>query len=162
MIIMTLQANILSPAVICNKSRNRVLINYQHTFPGDLQRMDGTVIDGAYIRNLFAKNLKRYRELSKISQMDLGIATGLAHNFINDIENEKKFVSDETIAKLAKALDVEPYKLFLPVAKLSTQGEDIIAEDFSESIGVLIKEYCNSYFKENLKNAAENEKPVNA
>ena len=130
--------------------------------------MDETVIDGAYIRNLFAKNLKRYRELSKTSQLDLAAASGLAHNFINDIENEKKFVSDETIAKLARALDVEPYKFFLPSAKLSVQGEDIIVEDFSESIGVVIKEYCNSYFKdnlkenpkENLKNAAENEKPI--
>jgi len=132
--------------------------------------MDETLIDGAYIRNLFAKNLKRYRELSKTSQMDLAAASGLAHNFINDIENEKKFVSDETIAKLAKALDVEPYKFFLPSEKLSTQGEDIIAEDFTESIGVLVKEYCSNYFKnnlkentrENIKNAAENEKPVEA
>jgi transcriptional regulator with XRE-family HTH domain len=113
--------------------------------------MDGTVVDGAYIRNLFAKNLKRYRELAKISQMDLAVASGLAHNFINDIENEKKFVSDETIAKLARTLDVEPYKLFLPVAKLNAHGEEIIAEDFSESIGVIVKEYCSSYFKDNLK-----------
>jgi len=113
--------------------------------------MDGTVIDGAYVRNLFAKNLKRFRELLKISQMDLAAVSGLAHNFINDIENEKKFVSDETIAKLARALKVEPYKFFLPVTKLNTQGEDIIAEDFSESIGVIVKEYCSSYFKDNLK-----------
>jgi len=122
--------------------------------------MDETVIDGVYIRNLFAKNLKRYRELSKTSQLDLAAASGLAHNFINDIENEKKFVSDETIAKLSKALGIEPYKFFLPVAKLNTQGEDIIAEDFSESISVLVKEYCNSYFKDNHKNEAENDKPM--
>jgi transcriptional regulator with XRE-family HTH domain len=121
--------------------------------------MDGTVIDGAYIRNLFAKNLKRYRELSKISQMDLAVASGLAHNFINDIENEKKFVSDETIAKLAKALDVEPYKLFLPVSKLNANGEEIIAEDFSESIGVLVKKYCSSYFKDNRKYGPDKNTP---
>jgi transcriptional regulator with XRE-family HTH domain len=121
--------------------------------------MDGTVIDGIYVRNLFAKNLKRFRDLLKISQMDLAAASGLAHNFINDIENEKKFVSDETIAKLAKALKVEPYKFFLPGAKVNTQGEDIIAEDFSDSIGKMIKEYCNVYFKDNLKNSAEKDKP---
>ena len=102
--------------------------------------------------------------------MDLAAASGLAHNFINDIENEKKFVSDETIAKLAKALDVEPYKFFLPPAKINFQEEDIVAEDLSESIGVIIKEYCNSYFKdshkesqkENLKDTAENDKPIEA
>jgi transcriptional regulator with XRE-family HTH domain len=115
--------------------------------------MDETVIDGVYVRNLFSKNLKRFRELLKISQMDLAAASGLAHNFINDIENEKKFVSDETIAKLARALNVEPYKFFLPLAKLNAQGEDIIVEDFSESIGTIIKEYCNTYFKDNTKEA---------
>jgi len=121
--------------------------------------MDETVIDGIYIRNLFAKNLKRFRELLKISQLDLATASGLAHNFINDIENEKKFVSDETIAKLSKALKVEPYKFFLPLGKLNTQGEDIIAEDFSDSIGMLIKEYCSSYFRDSQKNEAEKDKP---
>jgi transcriptional regulator with XRE-family HTH domain len=126
--------------------------------------MDGTIIDGVYVRSLFAKNLKRFRDLSKISQLDLAAASGLAHNFINDIENEKKFVSDETIAKLSKALKVEPYKFFLPIAKLNTRGEDIFAEDFTESIGTMIRKYCSSYFndnqKENLKNTAENDKPV--
>jgi transcriptional regulator with XRE-family HTH domain len=121
--------------------------------------MDETVIDGAHIRNLFAKNVKRLRELLKLSQMDLAAVSGLAHNFINDIENEKKFVSDETIAKLSKALNVEPYKFFLPLSKLNTQGENIIVEDFSESIGIIIKEYCNSYFKVNTKNEQENDKP---
>jgi len=120
---------------------------------------DETVIDGAYIRNLFAKNVKRLRELFKLSQMDLAAVSGLAHNFINDIENEKKFVSDETIAKLSKALNVEPYKFFLPLSKINTQEEDIITEDFSESIGIIIKEYCNSYFKVAPKNEQENDKP---
>jgi transcriptional regulator with XRE-family HTH domain len=91
----------------------------------------------------------------KISQLDLAAASGLAHNFINDIENEKKFVSDETIAKLAKALKVEPYKFFLPIVKLNSQGDDIIAEDFSDSIGTIIKEYCSNYFKSAPKNEPE-------
>jgi len=121
--------------------------------------MDGTVIDGAYVRSLFAKNLRRFRILLKISQMDLAALSGLAHNFINDIENEKKFVSDDTIAKLSIALNVEPYKFFLPVTKMNTQGEDIIAEDFSESIGILIKEYCNSYFKSAPKYDSDKETP---
>jgi len=131
---------------------------YRAHSPGDWQRMDET-IDGIYVRNLFAKNLKRFRDLLKISQLDLATASGLAHNFINDIENGKKFVSDETIAKLAKALKVEPYKFFLPNVKLNTQGEDIIAEDFSDAIGILIKEYCNTYFKDNHKIEADNDKP---
>jgi transcriptional regulator with XRE-family HTH domain len=116
-------------------------------------------IDGVYVRNLFAKNLKRFRDLLKISQLDLATASGLAHNFINDIENGKKFVSDETIAKLSKALKVEPYKFFLPHVKLNTEGEDIMVEDFSDAIGLIIKEYCSTYFKDNYKYEADKYKP---
>ena len=110
--------------------------------------MDET-IDGSTIRNLFAKNLKRLRGIIKVSQLELSDTTGLAHNFINDIENEKKFVSDETIAKLAIALKVEPYKFFLPETKWGTQDEVILADDFYDSISMLVKEYYINYIKDN-------------
>jgi transcriptional regulator with XRE-family HTH domain len=38
----------------------------------------------------------------------LAAEADLTHNFINDIENGKKWVSAETIGKLAIALKVEP------------------------------------------------------
>jgi transcriptional regulator with XRE-family HTH domain len=113
---------------------------------GDRQPMDET-IDEIYVRNLFAKNLKRLRLNRKMSQLDLADATKLSHNFINDIENSKKFVSDETIVKFVKVLKVEPFRFFLPEEKLNARREDIIFEDFSESVGMIVKEHCNSYFK---------------
>ena len=110
------------------------------------------ITDGIYVRNLFAKNLKRFRSDKKMSQLELADATGLAHNFINDIENSKKFVSDATIVKLVKALDIEPYRFFLPEEKIYTQKEDIIVEDFLESVGMVVKEHCSTYFKGSQKN----------
>ncbi|MDR2941408.1 MAG: helix-turn-helix domain-containing protein [Treponema sp.] len=50
-------------------------------------------IDENYIRNLVCRNIKRLRELNKLSQLDLSAKTGLSHNFINDIENCKKNIS---------------------------------------------------------------------
>jgi len=107
-------------------------------------------INGAAIRTLFAKNLKRFRGIKKISQLELSALTGLAHNFINDIENEKKFVSDDTIAKLALALKVEPYRFFLPEMLWNKHTEDIFMDDFTDSVGMVLREHCNNYFRSNL------------
>ena len=107
------------------------------------------IIDGTIVRNLFAKNLKRLRGIMQVSQMDLSDITGLAHNFINDIENEKKFVSDDTIVKLSIALKVEPYKFFLPETKWFIQDDDILVDDFYDSIGMVVKEYCINRMRDN-------------
>ena len=47
--------------------------------------------------------------------MDLASKAGIATNFVNDIENEKKWISPATLAKICTALDIEPYKLFLEI-----------------------------------------------
>jgi transcriptional regulator with XRE-family HTH domain len=66
------------------------------------------------IRLLVSKNLKRIRDLQNISQLGLALKSGLAHNFINDIENGKKGISCKSLAKLSTALRVEPFQFFLP------------------------------------------------
>jgi transcriptional regulator with XRE-family HTH domain len=66
------------------------------------------------VRILFAKNLKRVRENLGLSQLALANEFEMAHNFINDIEHCRKWVSAETIERLCDVLKVEPYQLFLP------------------------------------------------
>lgn len=66
------------------------------------------------VRVLFAKNLKRARENLGLSQLALANEVGMAHNFINDIEHCRKWVSPESIERLCAVLKVEPYHLFLP------------------------------------------------
>ena len=66
------------------------------------------------IRELFGYNVKRLRKSRNISQMQLAENADMAFNFISDIENGKKWVSADTISKLASALEVEPYAFFLP------------------------------------------------
>jgi transcriptional regulator with XRE-family HTH domain len=71
-------------------------------------------VNGKKVRSLFGRNLKRIRLHRNISQLILSAETGLAHNFINDIENSKKWVSAETLAKFCSVLKVEPYQFFIP------------------------------------------------
>jgi transcriptional regulator with XRE-family HTH domain len=40
----------------------------------------------------------------------------LTHNFINDIENGRKWISSETLARLSTALEVAPYQFFAPIS----------------------------------------------
>lgn len=65
------------------------------------------------VRLLFSTNLKRVRQNMGLSQLALANKLGMAHNFINDIENGKKWVSPETIDKFCMALNVQPYQFFI-------------------------------------------------
>jgi len=76
--------------------------------------------------------------------LNLATVTGLTHNFINDIENGKKWVSAETIEKLAIALKAEPYQFFISESKWSNQGAEIFSlylDDFSKSFQKMVNDY---------------------
>jgi len=101
-------------------------------------------IDGINIRSLFSRNLKRLRELANLSQVNLAAASGLTHNFINDIESGKKWVSPESMAKLATALKAEPYRFFLSDAIWNNQGAEMFSlylSDFKTSLEKITQEY---------------------
>ena len=66
------------------------------------------------VKELFGYNLKRIRKDKKLSQMDLANRLDIHFTFISDIENGKKWVSPETIAKIATLLNVEPYQFLRP------------------------------------------------
>ena len=112
---------------------------------------------GANIRSLFSKNLRRLRGIANLSQVNLAAAANLTHNFVNDIENGKKWVSPETLAKLASALRVEPYQFFLSDAKWNNQGTELFSlflNEFENSMEKIAKEYRNRFL-----NDEDNEKP---
>lgn len=76
-----------------------------------------------HIRELLAQNIKCARAKLGLSQLALANRVGLAHNFINDIEHGKKWVSPETLAKLCEVLGLEPHELFLPEGMTEATGE---------------------------------------
>ena len=84
-----------------------------------------------YIRNLISRNLKRIRGDRRMSQMELAAIANLSCNFINEIENEKKSPSIESIAKLVKALGVEPFLLFAPEIMFKTSNAEMIKAELN-------------------------------
>jgi transcriptional regulator with XRE-family HTH domain len=72
-----------------------------------------TEMNGLNVRKILAANMRRLRAETGMTQKQLAQLTGLQPNFINTIENMKKWVSPETLGRLAEALQVEPGELFL-------------------------------------------------
>ena len=110
--------------------------------------MDEDEQEDINVKLLFGRNLKRLRNISKLSQVDLSVEANVAHNFINDIESGKKWVSAETIGKLAKALKVKPYQFFISSSILDVQGEEALSfymDDFADTLANVIKEHRHRY-----------------
>jgi transcriptional regulator with XRE-family HTH domain len=65
------------------------------------------------LREIFIANLKKTRKQQKISQMDLAERCDTAASYIGEIEIGRKFPSVEMIEKIAGALNIEAYRLFV-------------------------------------------------
>lgn len=61
----------------------------------------------------FATNVKKYRLNQKLSQEKLGEIAGMHRTYISAIERERRSIAIDNIQKLADALNIEAYKLFI-------------------------------------------------
>ena len=64
--------------------------------------------------NLYGENIKRIRLSKNMSQDVLSEKAEISPGFLSEIENHKKTGTFDTLAKIAEALEVEPYELLLP------------------------------------------------
>jgi len=107
-------------------------------------------IDEKYVFKLISGNLKRLRSLNNMSQLSLAVNTGLAHNFINDIENCKKGISVKTLAKLSMALNAEPYQFFLPEGMANNEIISYV-RDFNDSLQKVVSALTHNYLNGDKK-----------
>jgi transcriptional regulator with XRE-family HTH domain len=112
------------------------------------------MVNGIDIRRLLSKNLKRLRGIAKLSQVNLAVEADLTHNFINDIESGKKWISAETLEKLSIALKAEPYQFFISESKWNDRGAEIFSiylDDFHDSFEKMVNEYRHRFVTEGDK-----------
>ncbi|MDD3435716.1 MAG: helix-turn-helix transcriptional regulator [Candidatus Gastranaerophilales bacterium] len=57
------------------------------------------------------ENIKKYRELLKLSQENLSEAAGISADYVSLIERGKRIPSVKRLCMIAKTLGVEPYEL---------------------------------------------------
>ena len=65
------------------------------------------------IVRVFAGNLKKFRTLKGLSQEELAEKSGLHRTYISSIERCQRNLSIENVQRLADALEIETYRLFL-------------------------------------------------
>lgn len=65
------------------------------------------------IIKVFANNLKKYRGEIGLSQEAFAEKAGLHRTYISAIEREKRSIALENIQKIADALGIETYLLFI-------------------------------------------------
>lgn len=65
------------------------------------------------IVKVFGINVKRYRQALSISQEAFAEKCGLHRTYISAIECYRRSISLENIQRIADALEIETYKLFL-------------------------------------------------
>jgi len=104
----------------------------------------------ATLRKTLSANIKKHREQLGITQEKLAEAAGISANMINDIEGCRTWISDKTLVKLATALKVETYRLFLPLSLTETDIEKTVLLDLAQDLQKIRKDF-NTHFDNALK-----------
>jgi transcriptional regulator with XRE-family HTH domain len=65
------------------------------------------------LKRIFIANLKKFRNHRGFSQMKLAELCNTATNYIGEIEIGRRFPSLKLIEKIARVLEIEPYRFFI-------------------------------------------------
>ena len=95
------------------------------------------------LRAVFIENIKKYRKENKMSQMVLAERCETSTSYIGEIEIGKKFPSIEMVQKIADALDIPPYKLFMAekdinITALSPEQKQRLIDKLQQSLAEII------------------------
>jgi transcriptional regulator with XRE-family HTH domain len=64
------------------------------------------------IRDVLAENLKKNRQLKRLTQEQLAEKAGVSSHYVAMVETRKTFPKPEMLERLAKTLGIEPHQLF--------------------------------------------------
>jgi transcriptional regulator with XRE-family HTH domain len=96
------------------------------------------------LQQTFIKNLKKFRRERKISQMVLAELCDTSGNYIGEIEMGRRIPSFEKIEKIASALRISSYELFMQeiidADKETNKEKKQSAKDFLEEIPPYVKD----------------------
>lgn len=82
-----------------------------HCIQKGMMNMEDNTMD---IVGVFADNLKKYRNEKGLSQKKFAEMTGLHRTYISAIERKKRSIALDNVQKIADALEIDTYLLFVP------------------------------------------------
>ena len=99
------------------------------------------------LKDILRSNIKKYRHRRNWSQFALAAKIDISTNFMTDIEAGNTWVSAQTLAKLARAFEIDAFELLKPEEKCldsESQDEDkenkVILSKFSQDLTVVLQE----------------------
>ena len=100
------------------------------------------------LHETLSQNIKKYRK-GLFTQEQLAEKIGVSSQNINDIEGKRRWPRESTLIKIAEALKIEVYQLFIP-----NDLSNIIIDDSDENakIRAKIQEQLVSDFRKTMKN----------
>jgi transcriptional regulator with XRE-family HTH domain len=102
------------------------------------------------LRKTLSANIKKHREFLGITQEKLAEKAGISANMINDIEGCRTWISDKTLVKLSAALQLENYRLFLPLTFTDNDIANTAVADLAQDLQKFRKDF-NTGFDNALK-----------
>ena len=84
-----------------------------------------TSMEEKELRSIFGENIKKFRNRRGWNQLLLAEKLDISANFLSEIETGKGWVSPLTLVKLANALEIEVFELFMPILSAAT-GQDAL------------------------------------
>ena len=108
-----------------------------------------------HIRNVIAQNVKKYRKLNGMTQEALAEAAEVSNTYIANIECGQTWLSDKTLEKIASALNIDIYLLF--ISDVSDKNDIDFLKKRQEMIAYLaerqneIGKYVKDFFSETFE-----------
>lgn len=100
------------------------------------------------LHETLSQNIKKYRK-GKYTQEQLAEKIGVSSQNINDIEGKRRWPRESTLIKIADALEIEVYQLFIPNDLSNIQIENT---DENEKMRITIQQRLVSDFRKSMNN----------
>ena len=108
------------------------------------------------LHETLSQNIKKYRK-GKFTQEQLAEKIGVSTQNINDIEGKRRWPRESTLIKIADALGIEVYQLFV---SQQLNPEDIEDTDVNQRIRATIQSQVVSDFRKSINKILDKwEKP---
>ena len=102
------------------------------------------------LRDILAHNLKENRKKSRLSQAKLAEKANITTQYIAMIEVSRKFPTPEMLDRLAEALDIETYQLFMVKPSpedAMTQLHDTLAANLEQVVAEAVEKSMSANCK---------------
>jgi transcriptional regulator with XRE-family HTH domain len=103
---------------------------------------------------VFVFNMKKYRKKRRLSQMKLAELLDTSTSYIGEIEINSRVPSMEMVERIAKALNVEPFRLFVDDSSRNS-GEPPNANDYLECLTTIERQDLTKRLLSQISNELE-------